>query len=133
MNKGWKKEWNGSTELWDKDATKCEAKSEVAFNTAIIFRTNEESWHGMPTKLKCPSGLLRKTLAYYYISPLVTKKEDVRIGNNEEGYRVKAAFRKRPDDPYCPIKNALYQIRPHRLITKQDMDKLSYTFNENKD
>ena len=133
MNKGWKKEWNGSTELWDKDATACEAKSEVAFNTAIIFRTNEESWHGMPSKLKCPPGILRKTLAYYYISPLVTKKEDVRIGHNEEGYRVKAAFRKRPDDPYCLIKDALYQIRPHRLITEQDMDKLSYTFNENKD
>ena len=133
MNKGWKKEWNGSTELWDKDATKCEVKSEVEFNTAIIFRTNEESWHGMPSKLNCPSGLLRKTLAYYYISPLVTKKEDVRVGNNEEGYRVKAAFRKRPDDPYCPIKEALYQIRPHRLITEEDMEKLSYTFNENND
>ena len=72
-------------------------------------------------------------MAYYYISPLVTKKEDVRIGHNEEGYRVKAAFRKRPDDPYCLIKDALYQIRPHRLITEEDMEKLSYTFNEHKD
>lgn len=130
MSKGWKEEWNGSTELWNSDVTECAAKSKVEFNTAIIFRTNEQSWHGMPEKLTCPLNVYRKSLAYYYISPLVTKKEEVKFGNNEEGYRVKAAFRKRPQDPYCPVKEKLYEIRPHRLITEDDLNKLGYVFNE---
>ncbi len=133
MSKGWNTEWNGDTELWNSSVTECVSKSPVRFNTAIVFRTNEESWHGMPEKLSCPEGVYRKSLAYYYISPLVTKKEDIKVGNNEEGYRVKAAFCKRPQDPESEIKNTLYKIRPYRLITQKDMEDLNYTFNENTD
>ena len=133
MSKGWKKEWNGSTELWDNEVKECKVKSEVKFNTAIIFKTNEISWHGMPEKLKCPEGVYRKSLAYYYISPLVTNKEEVKVGNNEDGYRIKAAFTKRPNDECNKIKEELYKIRPYRLITEEDMQKLDYNFDENID
>ena len=133
MSKGWKPEWNGDTELWNSNVSECQSRSSVKFNTAIIFRTNEQSWHGMPEKLTCPNGVFRKSLAYYYISPLVTEKEEVKFGNNEEGYRVKAAFRKRPNDPENKIKNKLYEIRPYRLITNKDLEDLNYTFNENTD
>ena len=133
MSKDWKSEWNGSTELWDNEAKECVVNSKIEFNTAIIFKTTEKSWHGMPKKLTCPENVFRKSLAYYYISPIVTKKEDITIGNNDEGYRTKAAFTKRPEDKYNKVKEELYKIRPYRLITDKDLEDLNYKFNENID
>lgn len=124
MSKDWKEEWNGETQLWDKDMEKCVVKSQVEFNTAIIFKTNETSWHGLPEKICCPEGVLRKSIAYYYISPIVTDSNNNKFGNDGSGYRTKATYRKRPQDPHCEKMNKLYQIRPFRLITQQDLDDL---------
>jgi dTDP-glucose 4,6-dehydratase len=121
MSKDWKEEWNGDTQLWDKDLSNCIVKSPVVFNTAIIFKTNETSWHGLPEEIKCPDGALRKTIAYYYVSPLESKPDENRIGNDGSGYRTKATFKKRPEDPEDELKEKLYQIRPFRLITKEDL------------
>jgi len=121
MSKDWQEEWNGETELWNKELTKCIKKSPVIFNTAIIFKTNEISWHGLPEEIKCPDGVLRKTIAYYYISPSDSIPDQNRIGNDGSGYRTKATFRKRPEDPYDEMKEKLYKIRPFRLITKEDL------------
>jgi len=122
MSKDWKEEWNGETQLWDKDLTKCVVKSPVIFNTAIIFKTNEISWHGLPEEIKCPEGILRKTIAYYYVSPLVSKPNNTIIGNDGTGYRTKATFKKRPSDAEDDLKQKLYKIRPFRLITKEDLE-----------
>lgn len=37
------------------------------FNTAIIFDTTQNSWHGMSQALVLPSGVFRKSLAIYYL------------------------------------------------------------------
>jgi hypothetical protein len=47
--------------------------------------------------------------------------EDNKIGNDGSGYRTKATFKKRPDDPHDELKEKLYNIRPFRLITKEDL------------
>jgi hypothetical protein len=52
------------------DMTECVIKSPVVFNTAIIFKTNEISWHGVPEIIKCPENEYRKSIAYYYVSDL---------------------------------------------------------------
>lgn len=52
MNKTWDDSWNGQSELWDENMENCIAESPVRFNTAIIFKTNEISWHGVPKKIK---------------------------------------------------------------------------------
>jgi hypothetical protein len=127
LTKDWKEEWNGSTQLWDQGMNKCVVKSQVVFNTAIIFKTNETSWHGLPDKILCPEGTFRKTLAYYFVSSLESKASIDKIGNDGSGYRTKATFTKRPEDPYCEINNKLYKIRPYRLITEDD---ISTTSNE---
>jgi len=124
LTKDWKEEWNGDTELWDKDMTKCMVKSPVKFNSAIIFQTNEISLHGLPEKIMCPEGLYRKSFAYYYISPLVTKEDKNKIGNDGSGYRTKATFIKRPEDPDYPELKRLYEIRPKRRIEKEDLEKI---------
>ena len=124
MSKDWNEEWNGDTQLWDKNMEKCVVSSPVKFNTAIIFKTNEISWHGLPEPIKCPDGELRKSIAYYYISPVVTGSKEDKFGNDGSGYRTKATYIKRPTDEYDERIEKLYKIRPMRLITQKDLDEI---------
>jgi len=118
LTKDWNNElWNGSNELWDNNATKCIKKTDIKFNRAIIFKTNDISWHGLPEKIMCPENVFRKSLAYYYVSPLNTQK-------NEEEYRKKAKFIKRPQDDYNENMEKLYEIRRNRRITMEDLQLL---------
>lgn len=124
LSKEWKNEWNGETELWDKNLLECKVKSYVKFNSAIIFQTNEISWHGLPEKIMCPEGVYRKSLAYYYISPLTRKHSKNKIGDDGSGYRTKATFVKRPQCSYLPQMEKLFIIRPYRRITENDMKEI---------
>ncbi len=124
LSKDWNPEWNGDTQLWDKNLTQCVVKSPVEFNTAILFNTNNQSWHGLPEKISCPTGTFRKSLAYYYVSPLKSDADSQKPGSDESGYRKKAVYRKRPTDEYDEKIEKLYQIRPYRLITKTDMNEI---------
>ena len=124
MSKDWKEEWNGDTQLWDNKMENCIVNSHVKFNTAIIFRTNETSWHGLPEPIKCPEDVFRKSIAYYYVSPIVTGSTENKFGNDGSGYRTKATYIKRPEDPYDERIEQLYKIRPLRLITQKDLDEI---------
>lgn len=123
LNKEWKPEWNGSNELWDKNVTECVKKTEIKFNRAIIFKTNDISYHGVPDKIMCPEGIYRKTLAYYYVSPLNSIKK-------ENEYRKKANYVKKPDEPFDTNMEELYKIRANRRILKEDL--IEYFPNWNK-
>ena len=116
LTKDWDDKWNGNTELWNKDVSECRARCNIRFNRAIVFVTNNLSWHGLPDKILCPEGLYRKSLAYYYISPLD------KINNGS--FRVKARFIKRPSDPDLPQMKKLYEIRPNRRIENSDMERI---------
>lgn len=122
MSKNWDINWNGANELWNSDVSKCIAKTDIIFNRAIIFKTNDISWHGLPEKILCPENIYRKSLAYYYVSSLNTQK-------NEKEYRKKAKFTKRPEDPYDEQIEKLYNIRSNRLITQEDMKTLIPNWN----
>jgi Rps23 Pro-64 3,4-dihydroxylase Tpa1-like proline 4-hydroxylase len=111
----WEESWNGDTQLWDKDMKECVVKSFPKFNYAIIFRTNDISWHGMPNTVLCPEGRYRKTFAYYYVSP---------FENEKIAYRYKAKFVKRPEDENDDRMEKLYAIRPNRRITDKDMEEI---------
>ena len=121
LNNDWKEKWGGHTELWNENMTECKVKSRVQFNTALLFKTTEKSWHGMPEPIKCPNDKLRKTLAFYYLIPLENKQDKNKKGTNDNGYRTKAVFTKRPSDPYDELIEKLYKIRPHRRITSDDL------------
>jgi 2OG-Fe(II) oxygenase superfamily len=66
LNPGWQPEWGGAIELWDKSMRSCVARVEPLLNHALIFNTDETSYHGFPEKLACPEGVSRKSLALYY-------------------------------------------------------------------
>jgi Rps23 Pro-64 3,4-dihydroxylase Tpa1-like proline 4-hydroxylase len=114
LSKDWKEEWNGANELWNKDLTKCIKKTNVAFNRAIIFKTNDISWHGIPDKIMCPENTFRKSLAYYYVSPLSSNKPNYE-------YRKKARYAKIHNEPHNENMSKLYEIRSNRLITNNDL------------
>jgi len=120
LSKDWKPEWNGETQLWNKDVSECIVKSQVVFNSAFLFTTNNESWHGLPEKICCPDNVLRKSLAYYYVSPLTSKPDVLKKGCDESGYRSKAYYTKRPSDIRDERMSKFYSIRPFRLITEND-------------
>lgn len=118
LSKNWQESWNGANELWDERVTKCVKKTDIQFNRAIIFKTNDVSWHGLPDIIKCPKNIFRKSLAYYYVSPLTS------YNKSPKSHRMKAKFVKRPEDPYNENMEKLYEIRTHRLITDTDLKEL---------
>lgn len=118
LNKEWDPNWNGANELWGNcTTTNCVKKTQVKFNRAIFFKTNDISLHGVPDKIKCPENMFRNSLAYYYVSPLQTHK-------NEEQYRKKAKFMKLPQEIFSKNMEELCEIRRNRRITKNDLNLL---------
>jgi 2OG-Fe(II) oxygenase superfamily len=72
MTPNWDSAWGGGLELWSHDPETNRPKKliktvENKFNRAIIFDTTQNSWHGLPTHISCPEGILRKSLAAYYV------------------------------------------------------------------
>jgi Rps23 Pro-64 3,4-dihydroxylase Tpa1-like proline 4-hydroxylase len=67
MNKDWKPEYQGYLELWERGQRKRRLENIAPlFNRAVIFETNEVSFHGHPTPLNTPPDKTRKSLALYY-------------------------------------------------------------------
>ena len=123
LNDDWQQSWNGDTQLWNRAMTECVIRSYPKSNTAIIFVTTEQSWHGVPEIIKCPENMYRKTIAFYYVSEIQNKSDLDKKGAASDGYRKKAVFTKLPSDKYDEKMEALYKIRPYRLITQDDLDK----------
>ena len=74
MTPNWKPEWGGGLELWSHDDKNNQPKELVktinnVYNRAVIFDTTQNSWHGLPKHLSCPTGVVRKSLAAYYVRP----------------------------------------------------------------
>lgn len=92
LNKDWKSAYGGELELWSEDMTRCEQRIAPRFNRAVIFATDDTSYHGHPDPLRCPSDTSRKSIALYYLTP-------PRDGATE---RYRALFVARPQDDHSP-------------------------------
>lgn len=116
MNKDWNVEWGGGIELWSKnnEGFPLEKKSNISpmFNSAVIFQTSDDSIHGLPTPIKCPEGIFRKSIAIYYIS-------QAREGANP---RQKAVFMPLPGQIVPEGLRKLYDIRSTQRITQEDLN-----------
>lgn len=115
LSKKWDNNWNGQNELWDKECKYCVTKTDIKFNRVIIFKTNDISWHGLSEHILCPEGQYRKSLAFYYLSPLTSIK-------NENTYRKKAKYvitnEKDKNDEGL---NNLCEIRSNRRLNTDDI------------
>lgn len=97
LTKDWQPEWNGGLEVWSADENgrpkALDKVIENVYNRAVIFDTTQNSWHGLPNKLTCPEGVVRKSLAAYYVRPAP-------IGTDPRG---KALFAPREDQKNDPV------------------------------
>jgi hypothetical protein len=111
LNKEWNPVWGGNLQL--RDTTLTEIKEvPLQWNTAVLFRTCDESFHGFPVPIQAPPLTYRKSLAIYYVS-------DPRP---EATPRYMAQFSPLPGQTVTPMLKRLYEIRPKRLITPADLD-----------
>lgn len=122
ISEDWNPEWNGHTELWSDSPFKKVVSSPPIFNRAVIFKTFDKSWHGVPEKICCPEGTFRETLAYYYVSDRISQENDLIFGNDGSGYRKRAAFILRPEDENKDKLEPFLKIRPFRRIEQSDID-----------
>jgi len=88
LNEGWQEDWGGAIELWDTGMKECVAKYPPQFNQALIFNTDERSYHGFPEPLQCPEGTSRKSLALYYYT----------VDNDPKSLGRSTNYRARPQD-----------------------------------
>jgi Rps23 Pro-64 3,4-dihydroxylase Tpa1-like proline 4-hydroxylase len=68
LNDAWRPEYEGYLELWEMRRHERLAEIAPLFNRAVLFETNDISYHGHPHPLACPPGMSRKSLAVYYFS-----------------------------------------------------------------
>ncbi len=90
LNPNWREEWGGSIELWDRHVRNCVVKIPPLFNEALIFQTDDSSYHGFPEPLRCPPGESRKSIALYYYTLEAKASVAVRSTN----------YRARPHDGF---------------------------------
>lgn len=94
LNPGWREEWGGSLELWERKMARCGAKYPPLLNHALIFTTDERSLHGFPDPLTCPQSASRKSLALYYYTVEQDKKFAVHstdyFSRPQDGWRKSA-------------------------------------------
>jgi len=105
LTKNWKHEWGGGLELWSHDEatnspSACVKTVDNLYNRAILFDTSQNSWHGLPKHIDCPEGVIRKSLAAYYVCP---------AGQTEN--RVRALFSPREEQKHDPDVAALIKKR----------------------
>jgi Rps23 Pro-64 3,4-dihydroxylase Tpa1-like proline 4-hydroxylase len=70
LNQDWQPEYGGDLELWSEDMSRCCKSIAPALNRCVIFNTSSTSYHGHPEPLRCPAGMTRKSLAFYYYTAL---------------------------------------------------------------
>lgn len=93
LNKEWKREWGGSIEIHSNPRRPAENQIrsfEPVFNRAVMFETNEHSWHGFP-KIDLPEGerhRSRKSISIYLYT------------------------RERPAEEIAPVHGTFYVHRP---------------------
>jgi Rps23 Pro-64 3,4-dihydroxylase Tpa1-like proline 4-hydroxylase len=89
FNKGWKPEWGGNIELWDKDVQVCHHSFSPIFNRCVVFQTSEISYHGV-TAVRCPEDQTRKSFAAYYYTKEAPPHWDGEVHSTN--------FKARPDE-----------------------------------
>lgn len=89
LNPGWQTAWGGALELWDNHMSHCVTRIDPLLNHAVIFSTDEKSFHGFPERLTCPEGVARRSLALYYYTEDHTPSHHAKSTN----------YQPRPGDP----------------------------------
>lgn len=108
MNRNWLPEFGGELQL----GMNGDKRVLSGWNTAVIFHTSDESFHGIPKQIMCVDGDYRKSMTVYYVTP---------PRPSADFQRKKAQFFPLPGQPVCDKLKRLYEIRKTRLINADDL------------
>jgi 2OG-Fe(II) oxygenase superfamily len=79
LNEAWSPEYAGELEFWSADVKRRETTIAPVGNRVVIFNTDVDAFHGHPERLRCPPGIARQSMAFYYFTvednPLVRSTE----------------------------------------------------------
>lgn len=73
LNKDWKSEYHGQLELWNDEATSCEARVDPVFNRTALFEVADPNYHGVPVPLACPADRSRQSFILYFHTAQIAK------------------------------------------------------------
>ncbi len=113
LNQPWQPEWGGAIELWDQPMQRCVSKMLPLANHALVFNTDETSYHGFPDPLQCPEGVTRKSIALYYYTSINPAEYTPRSTNyrarpsDTAGKRALIWIDKKAVEAYSKLKSAL--------------------------
>jgi 2OG-Fe(II) oxygenase superfamily len=65
LNQDWKPDYGGQLELWNSDATRCEASIVPQFNRTVIFEVGDKYFHGVHP-VTGTAGRTRKSFVFYF-------------------------------------------------------------------
>jgi len=78
LNKSWKPEYEGRLELWNTDATRCDAAVDPLFNRTVIFEVAYPNFHGVPVPLACPVDRKRQSFILYFHTAGAQARSDIK-------------------------------------------------------
>jgi len=67
----WEPSWGGALGFWsEKDNQPDELVKSIdcIYNRAVLFDTRQNSWHGLPQPIMCPTNIRRTSIAIYYVT-----------------------------------------------------------------
>lgn len=117
LNEGWRDEWRGHLELWDRSMSHCAEKVAPLYNRCVVFNTTCDAFHGHPEPLACPDDVTRKSLALYYYSNGRPAREA--IGPHS------TLFRSRPHEANGAVAWAVSQARHRVALTFRKLARLA--------
>ncbi len=91
LNENWDDAWGGKLELWDRDMSACSAEIAPRMNRMVVFSTTDDSFHGHPVPLTCPTDVTRNSIALYYYT--ATIPPGIRVSTLTD-------WRERPDERF---------------------------------
>lgn len=73
LNDDWDEGYGGALELWDRRMTARRRSVVPTLGRAVVFSTENDTFHGHPEPLTCPADRSRRSIAtYYYTAPAAT-------------------------------------------------------------
>ena len=103
LNADWDESWGGALELWPRDMSACEQKTQPVFNRLAIFRTTDFSYHGYADPIRSPYPRRSVSMYYYTNGRPDNEKVDPAEGAHAHGtlwQKVKCAMQS--DDAVTP-------------------------------
>ena len=95
LNENWREEYGGHLELWHRDMSSRAQRILPVLGRAVVFNTDDDSYHGQPDPLNSPDGVSRRSLALYHYTSPATDLD--RIRKHSTQFRVRRGSSDRYD------------------------------------